>query len=700
MVPSEIGATNQAAPTPNPAGPNRTDVPKNPGDSRKPTILIDIHAGGMTHVESQVAVVGKYAGLDLAGPAQAFDLLLDSWLSRAVEMGMIGSDLGQLFPVHLERVHTEQFADIKRLLLMGMGPASEFSPEDARYVMRNVTIAVKASNFDEMSVPMFGIRRKELSIDVAARSFLQGILDGFRHFQEIVPTLSLFKEQVLASALSPLKIHLVDENKERALRIYKELSELQDRDAIPELEFKISGVFNNPPDKVRENNDEESDDGVATLLRVTRNNLVTMTDGGIARLSEGGNPTDRFQFSAISDFAAETVREVELSSYVVKELPKRMIMATTPQDRDDFGSFMTIYVVPDVFQNFLTGAKDVTLVLDETTASFPWELAAFEKHGNTRALARSMSVSRRFHSLLSPPPGSPPPLNDSIRILVVADPMAGAYALPHAQKEGWAIVDVLHQARKLWEGTYKITTDIHIGAPGTDTELLRNRAKYSDDPDLFDSIKPCDPLEIAKLIVKERYDIIHFAGHGIYDERTKRAGWVLDDTYPLSAQEIFRARQVPRLVFGNACFSAITPQTKNPQGQLVGLALAFFARGVPNYIGTGWQVNDDCAAECAREFYCSLLGVKYASDEKEWVKSRPSTIGRALLEGRNAAYAADTKSSTWAAYQHYGQVTDRVLCPRRVKSERSPEPPCGAPSATSDDSTANVSVSSKAAPPG
>src|SRR3954447_26771199 len=59
-------------------------------------VVIEVVCGGMTKVEAPVAVVGCYTGLDLGGPSKAFDLLLDSWLSRAIELGMIGTGVGQL----------------------------------------------------------------------------------------------------------------------------------------------------------------------------------------------------------------------------------------------------------------------------------------------------------------------------------------------------------------------------------------------------------------------------------------------------------------------------------------------------------------------------------------------------------------------------------------------------------------------------
>lgn len=61
-------------------------------------------------------------------------------------------------------------------------------------------------------------------------------------------------------------------------------------------------------------------------------------------------------------------------------------------------------------------------------------------------------------------------------------------------------------------------------------------------------------------------------------------------------RELFRIRQVPRLVFANACFSSaaghISTSPDDHVGQrkrLVGIARALFARGIPNFIGTGWK---------------------------------------------------------------------------------------------------------------
>ena len=158
---------------------------------------------------------------------------------------------------------------------------------------------------------------------------------------------------------------------------------------------------------------------------------------------------------------------------------------------------------------------------------------------------------------------------------------------------------MLDHARKAWEGEYQFHVTVRIGsykdADGLAAlcELVRQRG------DWIVSAEPCDPLKIALLIVNEHFDIIHYAGHGAFDRKAGRAGWVFDQDCFLSAQEIFRVRQVPRLVFANACFSAVATSRDEERGHHVGLAQAFFARGIPNYIGAGWQVDDACA-ESAR----------------------------------------------------------------------------------------------------
>ena len=61
-------------------------------------VQIDLVCGGLSNVKVPVVIAGRYDGLPIAGATKAFDRLLDSWLTRAVDLGLVGSGLGQLFP--------------------------------------------------------------------------------------------------------------------------------------------------------------------------------------------------------------------------------------------------------------------------------------------------------------------------------------------------------------------------------------------------------------------------------------------------------------------------------------------------------------------------------------------------------------------------------------------------------------------------
>ena len=293
--------------------------------------------------------------------------------------------------------------------------------------------------------------------------------------------------------------------------------------------------------------------------------------------------------------------------------------------------------------------------------AYPWEMATNKRFTKASFLSTNVAVSRQFRTLLSPPPVSPPALNNRLKALIIADPACDELALPHARGEGAAVVEVLEQARKAWGGRYDITARVRIGPWGDEAgrallDKLRAQNKCVVDAE------PCQPLELAMLIVNEQFDLIHYAGHGISDPKTGQTGWVFAGDCILSAKDIFRVRQVPRLVFANACFSAATSDYNKQREHMTGLAQAFFARGIPNFIGAGWQVDDACAEECARWFYARVMGLSSPNTGGSLIGTAPpATIGEALKKAREMALIRKPRSPSWGAYQHYGHVSDKLV---------------------------------------
>jgi hypothetical protein len=228
-------------------------------------------------------------------------------------------------------------------------------------------------------------------------------------------------------------------------------------------------------------------------------------------------------------------------------------------------------------------------------------------------------------------PGLTPPLNDRLRVLVIADPAPEReLQLKGARAEGRRVVELLKGANGQMVGNAKLDIDVQhrIGAA------------------------ECDPVEILALLLSGDFDVVHYAGHGDYNaEKPDSTGWIFGFDKVLTARDVFRARRVPRLVFANACFSGVVregvafgPGELSPA--LATIAQAFFERGVPNYVGAGWPVDDAQALTMADRFYTNLL--------------QRQTIGDALAAGRKSIFDEEVES-TWGAYQHYGDPNDTVL---------------------------------------
>lgn len=191
--------------------------------------------------------------------------------------------------------------------------------------------------------------------------------------------------------------------------------------------------------------------------------------------------------------------------------------------------------------------------------------------------------------------------------------------------------------------------DLLVGAP--------NLARSGE----LDGIAPATVLEVLRLLDKNTYDILHYAGHGDFDadDPEMRAGWLFGERL-FTARELSSVTRVPALVVANACLSSLTSNfrtTATPEGRsrlraadddlLPGLVDEFFMRGVRNYVGTAWPISDVGAILFCTTLYTHLLpganaGVSQSLGNALW-------IARRALKERESSFGA-----LWAAYQHYG----------------------------------------------
>jgi pimeloyl-ACP methyl ester carboxylesterase len=562
---------------------------KSPQQKKATPLHIEVVRADVTQIEVPVIAIGHYKGLAPVSAEGEVDKALDYWITRAGQQGIIGADLGELFFIPV----TKKQISANAVLLAGMGEEGRFTKDDLRYLMANVTYAVSASKLDTFGTVLIGSGAGNLSKKRALRGMVEGIGDALSRLPE--------RGRVT-------KVIVVEYKKAYYHDIIKTLTSFQEEKVLPDLQLKVTSrelPLSKHPTKKERPSDIASESLPETRITVEREKEI-------------------FRFSALSKDAVIPVREVEVQSFFASGTAERLMSSVTPEEQMEYGQLLTTYLIPQDFRQIIEDADSLTLILDRSTASFPWEMACFKSTRAITFFGPDLKLTRQFRTMLSSP-GLAPPLNRMLRVLVIADPAREPeLQLPGARREGRQVVSVLNGFKN--KKGLDVTVVERIGASA------------------------CDPVEILALILNEEFDIVHYAGHGIFDEKDpSHSGWVFGRDCILSAREIFRARRVPRLVFANACFSAVIKERKamtadEMNRRLAGLAEAFFERGIQNYIGAGWPVDDDPAVEFASLFYQKALAGE--------------PLGEALAAAR---YKIKGQGSTWGAYQHYGQVNGKLI---------------------------------------
>ncbi|MEK6279142.1 MAG: CHAT domain-containing protein [Acidobacteriota bacterium] len=565
--------------------------PKAPG---RPRLQVVATRGSITQVSAPVVVVGNYRGIAPLSATKALDDALNHWISRAGEQGMIGAGLGEVFfiPV-MHKEHKGINADA--VLLAGMGEYGRFTYHDLRYLAMNICYAVSALKINGFASVAIGSGEGGIEIEEAVKGLLSGICDALHHVNP---------EERIA------EFRLVELDKTRYRKMVSALKELIDNKILENIDLKLIEEIL-PGEKRKTGGRSKSAGNRQEATRFV--NRITIERG-----------EDGYSFSALTNSAVVPVRKVNVQPFFTEGIATQLKKG---KSQERFGLLLHKYIFPEDFERMIDDGKSLTLVVDGATAALPWEMACYGPKQNRSYFGRDLKLTRQFRTMLSGAPGIAPPMNESLRILVIADPASdNDLRLPGAFREGRQVVQILQKFQKQLAKKLDIEIVSCIGP------------------------EQCDPVEILALILNETFDILHYSGHGIYDEKDpNNSGWVFSRACTLSAREIFRARQVPRVVFANACFSAVChggqePSAEHANQKLAGLAEAFFARGVQNYIGTGWAVDDAPAVQFAKVFYERALAGKF--------------LGDALADARRKIF---NSGSTWGAYQHYGQSNARLV---------------------------------------
>ncbi|MGC3944722.1 MAG: CHAT domain-containing protein [Chryseolinea sp.] len=311
-------------------------------------------------------------------------------------------------------------------------------------------------------------------------------------------------------------------------------------------------------------------------------------------------------FNMSTGGSREEQRPLQTSHDIIDQLLKEISV----DNNWSLGKARTIFelLIPNDFKEQVKKQNNIVWVLDEDTASFPWELLQDSvESGKPLAINSGMIrqlVTETYRLKINS-------VNNT-KALVIGDPELGGMIsqLPGAYKEAQVVSSLL-------------------SAEGFETTPMLKSTSG----------------QIIESLFSADYKIIHLAGHGVYDpERPERSGMVIGNNVFLTTGEIAQLSSVPELVFVNCCHLGKVDggderyyQNRNKLAASIGVQL--IQNGVKAVIAAGWAVDDAMALKFTEVFYKSMFD--------------DCTFGDAVKKARNAIYE-DHTTNTWGAYQCYG----------------------------------------------
>lgn len=302
------------------------------------------------------------------------------------------------------------------------------------------------------------------------------------------------------------------------------------------------------------------------------------------------------------------------------------------EDLRDFGEHLFAFLLPDEVRRLYDVARErerdklfiIFTSMIPWVADLPWEFARDPERGTFLATEDVYFM----RNVLTPTPVEKLPPKERLRVLVVtAEPRD---LIPLSADEETARLDF--ELRELQ-------------AAG----LIE-----------VDTLKRATPRSLHRGVATGGYDVLHFIGHGYWNQDTGDSGLVMEDEQGLSNElggralrEILAGRGM-RLMFLNACDTGRGRRSSGGgDSSLGGVAQDLFSRGVPNVIANQFPVGDRAAVAFARSIYDYLANGK--------------TVVQSVREARIAAnFAKNSQSMDWAVPVVYARdPEDRLVARRR-----------------------------------
>lgn len=547
----------------------------------------------------QPLLVGHYRSIKLTGAEDVVDRLVDRGMSRALNLGLYPDARGSHQIFGNQRKNPDNALEMARpaaAVVVGLGEEGKLRAVDLVYTVRQAVLA-------------YGQRLSEQEGGAAAQFEMAATLMGSGGTGISAGSAAQLIAQGALEA--NLKLHdggwpqlgrliLVELYLDRASDAWRAL-QLQELAAPNRL--RLDGRVRSGPGALRRSLDSSYRGAAYDFIS------ALPVDGG-----DPANPC--ITYTLDTKRARTEVRAQHAQGTLLRELVAKASNDANPDPR--IGRTLFNLLVPVEMEPFLGGTSEMVIELAPRTAVIPWELldtnpdaqAADQRPWSIRCkLLRKLRTEEYRAQVIDASPDDD--------VLVIGEPLCDPALYPRldgARREAMAVAE-------------------RLTAPGSGIAAEK----------VFALVDQADAQTIINALFERRYRVVHIAGHGA---PTANGGVVLSgkETY-LGANEVRSMRIVPELVFLNCCHlagrdAATTLATYDRASFAANIAEELIRVGVRCVIAAGWAVEDEPAEQFATAFYASLLG--------------GARFIEAVGAARTAAWNANRRGNTWAAYQCYG----------------------------------------------
>ncbi len=560
-----------------------------------PTTQVKVHHGNLAFSPFPV-LLGHYKNTPFAGPERHINHCMEGLPLQYYNADIYPGDVGTSLVV------TSEKSSPKAAVIVGLGEFGELAPAGLKATLSKAIISF---GLDRLAKSKNTGPNEIQSISVSA--LLVGIRSGQVRLEECV--------KAILDAAVEARRELGDQIHIDQLRIYELYEDLAieaaqtvrdfARDQSYAADFRFSQELVN------------SDGGlISTRFTNTSEWSQRIQIKTTRRQRHNGEVTTGLEFIAHEESSRATEESIAPQRTIVETYLKAAQSGAFEQDK--LGQLMYEQFVPYSIKAPITQSKSLILLLDDESATFPWELMVDPYSKEKTPVCCETQMIRQ---LIGAPNNYRKRTNPGERALVIGDPISDLEELRGAQEEARSVAVILKRAN------------------------LKTR----------DLVRENGHSVLTELMI-EKNRILHIAGHGIYDhDGSGQSALVLGQDLYLTVDAIKNMSHCPEFVFLNCCHLGANYRNKGTLSEhssaesrsysqradiAASIAAQFIRSGAKAVIAAGWAIDDLGAEVFAKTFYESILN--------------GSSFGEAALDARSATHIEAGATTTFGAYQCYG----------------------------------------------